>query len=123
MRFLIDNNLSPRLAEGLRANGHDAEHVGERGLGKADDAVIFQVAGVEDRIVVSADTDFGTLLARSGAAKPSVVLFRRQGQRRSSEQTALILANLGQLEEHLIAGCIVVIGEHSIRVRDLPLLP
>ena len=27
MRFLIDNNLSPLLADRLRAAGHDAAHV------------------------------------------------------------------------------------------------
>ena len=35
MRFLLDNNLSPRLGELLRAAGHDVVHVRDIGHGAA----------------------------------------------------------------------------------------
>src|SRR6186997_1438478 len=63
MRFLIDNALSPALAPLLQQAGHDAIHVRDLGLQHADDEVIFERAAAEHRIVVSADADFGTLLA------------------------------------------------------------
>jgi len=37
MRFLIDNALSPRIAEGLNEAGHDAIHVRKIGLASATD--------------------------------------------------------------------------------------
>lgn len=67
MRFLIDNALSPRLAEQLAAAGHDAAHVRDYGLQAAADEEIFDHAAAEDRILVSADTDFATLLATRSA--------------------------------------------------------
>ncbi|MDO8629012.1 MAG: DUF5615 family PIN-like protein, partial [Phycisphaerales bacterium] len=63
MRFLVDNALSPALAILLEQAGHDALHVRTIQLHRSDDETIFDRAAAEDRIVVSADTDFGTLLA------------------------------------------------------------
>lgn len=121
MKWLVDNALSPVLAEGLRDHGHDAVHVRDYGLEKAEDLVIFERAMDESRIILSADTDFGTLLALRKESFPSVVLFRRSSQRQPRTQLLLLLANLDSIKEFLNKGSLIVIEENRIRVHFLPI--
>lgn len=105
----------------LREHGHDAVHVCELGLRAAEDEVIFERAAMEDRVLLSADTDFGTLLALRCEAKPSVVLFRRGVDRRPLQQAVLLLSNLPVLDADLRRGCVAIFDESRLRVRTLPI--
>ncbi|MFP5318180.1 MAG: DUF5615 family PIN-like protein [Acidimicrobiia bacterium] len=82
MRFLVDQCLSPNFAVLLAEAGHDVVHVRELGMQRAGDPEVLDLARRDDRVLVSADTDFSTLLAQAGATRPSVVIFRRPTGRR-----------------------------------------
>jgi predicted nuclease of predicted toxin-antitoxin system len=121
VRFLVDQNLSPLVAKLLRDAGHDAIHTREIGMATSDDASIFDRAATEDRTILSADTDFGTLLAERGTSTPSLVLWRRSQDRRAASVVAILLANLESVEAALTEGAIVVLQEERLRIRRLPL--
>lgn len=123
MRLLLDQNLSPLLVEELAARGHDAIHVRSLGMTTSSDLAILEAASRDARVVVSADTDFGDLLARTNAGSPSVLLLRRQDLRRASQVAELIMLNLPVIAEDLEGGAIVVLDNDRIRVRRLPLRP
>lgn len=119
MKFLIDNALSPEVADGLQAAGHDAVHVRTRGLQHAPDQAVLATALVDDRVLVSADTDFGTLLVPGRHTRPSLILFRHGSPRRPSEQTQAIVENLPTFRDDLERGAIVVFRRNKIRIRRL----
>jgi len=122
MRFLIDNALSPVVAEGLRQADHDAIHVRNLGLAAADDKTIFEYADRDQRVIVSADTDFGTILAIRNVPKPSVILFRGATPRNPIDQAKLLIANLGEIAPSIENGAVVVLEPQRIRIRTLPMI-
>ena len=121
MRFLIDANLSPAVADRLRAAGHDAVAVREVGLQHADDERILDVALAADRVIVSHDTDFGTLLAVRRATKPSFILIRSADPLTTAQIVEMLLDNLDVMTEDLNAGAIVTFARGHLRARRLPL--
>ena len=120
LRFLVDNALPPRLADLLLAAGHDACHVRAYGMQAATDEAILARAFEEDRIVISADSDFGVILAVQGATRPSFILFREPDLRAASDYIHLLLPALPLLEPELAAGCVAVFRNGRLRVRRLP---
>jgi predicted nuclease of predicted toxin-antitoxin system len=122
MRLLLDENLpislGPLLAE--RA-GWDVVHVRELGLKSAPDTEVLARAELDGRVLVSADTDFGTLLAASAAPGPSVVLLRIGSGRQAEKVARLPIANLPPLTDELSRGAMVVMTDQRIRVRRLPI--
>jgi predicted nuclease of predicted toxin-antitoxin system len=109
------------LAISLTEAGHDAVHVTTLGMSRATDTEILEVAEQDNRVIISADTDFGTLLAMSGATRPSVLLIRLTSPRRVESLAALVHVNLPEVADALDAGAVVVLEDGRVRVRALPM--
>jgi predicted nuclease of predicted toxin-antitoxin system len=120
VRFLVDECLTVRLVELLGQAGHDVVHVTGRGLAGQPDEAVLACAQSEERVLVSADTDFGEILARSRSETPSVVLFRR-ADRSGPALAAVLLNNLDLIVDDLEKGAFVVITDDRLRIRALPM--
>ena len=121
MNFLIDNMLSVELAQALMVHGHESVHVRGLGLAAALDVELLEVAKAHRRVIVSADRDFGTLLAELKADQPSVIYLRGGVERDPVLRADRIASNLPRIAPALAAGAIVVIEPGRIRIRKLPI--
>ena len=104
MKFLIDEDLSPKVAERLRIEGGlDVIHVRDRDLLGKPDPVILQRAYDEDRILVTANVKDFQRLARTRELHPGIVLFLA-GSLSRNEQLALVYKAVAELEQELLEG-------------------
>lgn len=120
MKFLVDNALSPEVAEALTAAGHNAVHVRTRALHEAPDEIVLQTALAKGRVLVSADTDFGALLIPARHTRPSLILFRHGSPRRPDEQSKVLLENLPAFADDLKRGAIVVFRHNKSGSEHCP---
>ena len=68
MKFLVDRCAGKRLADWLRGQGHDVLEA--RTLDPdPGDMVLLEMAGKQERILVTIDTDFGELIYVTGGVK------------------------------------------------------
>jgi predicted nuclease of predicted toxin-antitoxin system len=121
MRFLVDESLSARIVAVLADEGHEATHVTQVGLAATPDAVILRAAAESGSVVLTADVDFGTLLALGGEGVPSVVTLRSSDHLAPDEQAALVLAAIVAVGEQLEKGAIATVTSERIRLRTLPI--
>jgi len=120
LKFLVDSAVSLLLAVELRGAGHDAVHTFDYVLVSSTDETVLLRAATEGRIVITSDTDFGELLAQSGASQPSVILFRRSSGKPLVEFALLTVAlNRLEVREALTNGAIIVVDPRRMRIRKL----
>ena len=87
----------------------------------AKDEEILARAAEEDRIVVSADSDFGAILAAQEAERPSFIFFRDPNLLVATDYVSILLSALPVLLPELTNGCVAVFRRGRLRVRKLPL--
>ena len=119
-RLLIDMPLARRVADQLSADGHDAIHLSQQGLGRLADEEIFAKARAEGRIIVTADLDFGAIIARTGSQAVSVIVFRLANLQ-ADHVVTLLRRVLAKATADLNGGAVVTVEETRVRIRHLPL--
>src|SRR5262249_43474035 len=111
---------SPDWIPLLQRHGWAAVHWSAVGDPRASDRAIMAWALANRHVVFTLDLDFGTLLALTHSAGPSVLLVRAEDVL-PDRIGGLINAALRQHESDLASGALVVVDESRWRVRVLPL--
>lgn len=112
-------NLPRELGRLLQSRGHQFQHARDMGLSEAADRVILEAARTKGQVVLTHDLDFGGLMAFSGDAQPSVVIFRCRNNLAKALFERMI-RNWEELEPALERGAIVLIEDAAVRIRRLP---
>ena len=63
-RFLTDENIDAELVMILRSAGFDVFDIKEERLFRLSDAAIIEQSYLQQRVIISQDSDFGTLIFR-----------------------------------------------------------
>ena len=109
-----------RSASALREKGYDVLHAREAGLATAPDDVILEWCRSQDRIVVSPDSDFPTLLVLARAVRPSVIRIFAQGL--SAEDVAAVVLKIASSYEAMLQkGVLITVRRHLTSLRELPI--
>lgn len=117
MNFLVDENVSRRIAERLRQDGHTVVLGQQIAHGKPDHEVL-SLAQSLNAIVLTEDNDFGDLVMRQQLPSAGVILLRLSGMERPAQPdyvAQIIASNATNIPGHF-----TVITPSSVRIRAFP---
>lgn len=118
--ILIDQGLPRSAASVLRDEGWDVLHTGDIGLSRSTDRQILEYAQREERVIITLDSDFHTILALTNASAPSVIRIRLEGLR-GPALAHLIKKIWPKIEPQVRKGAMVTVTGSGIRIRNIPL--
>lgn len=118
MKWLADENFPLASFNLLRLRGLDIKHIGIDWPSVLDVNVI-ALAAAQNRIILTFDSDFGTLIFKDGYSPLGVVYFRLVGQLPTAPANILLelIAAEYPFEKYL-----TVVSSNGIRQRVIPLL-
>ena len=121
MNFLLNMNTPRELGRRLASEGHEYRHLSDIGMARSSDSDVVEEARRSGEVIITHDLDYGRLLAFSGEATPSVIVFRLRNTNTGNLFAQLI--NIWQeIEWPLHEGAIVVIEDATLRIRRLPVI-
>ncbi len=121
MRFLLDMGISYQVARWLNSIGHDAIHLSKAGLHTLEDHLIVEKAISENRIILTADMDFGQILAFKKSSLVSVIQFRLFDLSPGNIISKLNIVFDKFIEEIIADAVIITVQQNKVRIKKLPL--
>ena len=113
-------NLSPKTVRSMQKHGYDIVRVSSVLPENTPDLVLLQYAAETDRVIITQDLDFGTLLAIHGYDSPSVITLRLSGTDPDTI-TARLIEVIPQIEKSLAEGTAVTVEDRLVRIRPIPI--
>jgi predicted nuclease of predicted toxin-antitoxin system len=112
MKLLLDAHISRPMMAWLESQGHDCVHISLLEAGMADEAVL-RLAYEQQRILLTADKDFGELIFKRALPAVGVVLLRFTVA--SEAERLALLQRFWPIIERSAPGHFVVVTDRAIR--------
>jgi predicted nuclease of predicted toxin-antitoxin system len=116
VRVKLDENMPADAADSLTVRGHDVETVAWEGLTGRSDREVVSVCTSERRLLMTLDRGMGDIRAYSPGSHAGIVVFRPE-----SQDAVSVVATMEALLQHHsleeLAGCIVIVRRHLVRIR------
>jgi len=116
LRWLADENFPVPAFRALAQAGWDITHIGFF-AGGAPDTAVLHYAIAENRVILTFDSDYGTLIFKDGYRPPGVVYFRLTDYL-PEEPAELLIAMLAV--QWPFAGNFCVLDNDARRIRPIP---
>ena len=120
IQLLAEMKISPQTVTFLQQQGWDMIRVSEVLPATASDSEILEFARREERVIVTQDLDFSTLLALSGYNQPSLITLRLLASDPDTVNQKLIEV-LPTIKQELEEGCAVTMEDTVVRICRLPI--
>lgn len=121
-KFLIDENLSPKLVDHLASKGLAAQHVVYVGLSGCTDPEVWRYAYEHDQIVITLNVEDFLQLAGNVGLHPGLIVMRRSGLNRQEQWRELepVIDELLRSGESMVNRIVEVNGSGQFTIRALP---
>lgn len=116
MKFFADENMPREIIEWLRMSGHDVIYAAETDPGVADTAWL-NFAERDERILLTADKDFGELIFRDKMNTHGVILLRLFHL--TVQDVLARVQSVWSVIESRLQGHFVVVTERRVRSRRI----
>jgi predicted nuclease of predicted toxin-antitoxin system len=114
MRFLTDENVSPKIVEALRSEGYDIFDIKEERLQGMPDQAIVKRARKMKSVIVSEDLDFGNLQRFPLVKHPGAILMHFFDMRPEKVAERLI-SFIRAVDYKDLVGVVVMLEEDQVK--------
>jgi predicted nuclease of predicted toxin-antitoxin system len=114
VKLLADEGVDAAIVARLRADGHEVVYVAELSPGISDEAVL-ELANGDERVLVTADKDFGELVFRLNQVAFGVLLVRLAGL--ASASKADVVSQLVREHGREMVEAFTVVSPGLVRIR------
>lgn len=115
LNWLTDENISPQVVLFLRQWGADVIDVKEQGWHGKEDSYLLKQAFLANRVILTHDADFGTLVINEGQEYYGIIYLRLKNLK--AQNVKKVLSQLLTLQMEFRPGMLIVVEETRVRIH------